>query len=353
MNRKTSLTFPAPRAALFAVLALLATATLRAGEGRDAVESEAPPAGKIRFNNAWVDKDLAKHVVFKTTLGWLRIAVQPDVAPHASRYFLELARAGVYDGTLINEVRRGKKIVVGHWNTRHVPLTPAQRKVLRKVESDVGERDVLYGSVMFTDLAESKEGIQIYTGSTPHIETHASVFARVMPGTQTMRYIDEIELYAGFQPTQPLVVLETLILEPNDPLPTDLAYEQIVEINHRRTADPRYFQVSERQRLRAPPEVPKPAGQDPVFALTLVLLLLGLGLHLFGARVPRQALVALGMACLMAGAFGLFVLLAPQAQESSAPTDPGAARPETGTLLFACATAFFWLVSRFERRSAE
>lgn len=353
MNRHASIAAIAPRAALFAVLALLAAAALRAGEGEDAPEPETPPAGKIRFNNAWVDRDLAKHVVFKTTLGWLRIAVQPDVAPHASRYFLELARARVYDGTLINEVRRGKKIVVGHWNTRHVPLTPEQRKALRKVEPDAGVREVLYGGVMFAELAESKEGIQIYTGSAPYVETHASVFARVMPGTQTMRYADEIELYAGFQPTQPLVVLETLVLEPNDPLPTDLAYEQIVEINHRRTADPRYFQVSERQRLRAPPEVPRPAGQDPVFALMLVLLLLGIGLHLFGARVPRQALVALGLVCLMTGAFGLFVLVAPQAQEPSAAGGPGAARPEVGALLFACATAFFWLVSRFEHRSAE
>lgn len=345
MNRNASI---APHRAALALLALLAAGALRAGEGGDASAPEEAPAGKVRFNNAWVDKDLAKHVVFKTTLGWLRIAVQPDVAPHASRYFLELARAGVYDGTLINEVRRGKKIVVGHWNTRHVPLTPAQRKTLREVASDVGARQVLYGSVMFAKLAESKEGIQIYTGSTPYLETHTSVFARVMPGTQTMRYCDEVSLYASFQPTQPLVVLETLILEPDDPLPTDLAYEQIVEINHRRTADPRYFQISERQRLRVPPAVAKPAGQDPVFALTLALLLLGMGLHFFGARVPRQALAALGLACLMAGAFGLFVLFVPEAQALSGAA-PGV-RPEASALLFVCATAFFWLMSRFERR---
>lgn len=336
--------------------ALLGAGRLRAGEGPDAPSLDPAQAGKVRFNNAWVDKDLVKHVAFKTTLGWLRIAVQPDVAPHASRYFLELARAGIYDGTLINEVRRGKKIVVGHWNTRHVPLTPAQRKALRKVESDAGVRQVLYGGVMFADLAESKEGIQIYTGSQPYVETHASVFARVLPGTQTIRYVDEISLFENFQPMHPLVVLETLVLAPDDPLPTDLAYDQIVEINHRRTADPRYFQISERQRLRAPPAVTRPAGQDPVFALLLVLLVLGTGLHLFGAHLPRQALVALGLACLMAGAFGLFVLFAPEAQDLTGTSEPTAAagvRPEVGALLFACATAFFWLVSRFERRSAE
>ena len=55
-------------------------------------------------------------VVFETTAGRIRFAMRPDEAPNTARNFVELARKGFYDGTIVHRIvpadRNGKPFVI-------------------------------------------------------------------------------------------------------------------------------------------------------------------------------------------------------------------------------------------------
>lgn len=55
-------------------------------------------------------------VVFETTVGRMRFAMRPDAAPNTARNFVELARKGFYDGTIVHRIvpadRNGKPFVI-------------------------------------------------------------------------------------------------------------------------------------------------------------------------------------------------------------------------------------------------
>ena len=55
-------------------------------------------------------------VVFETTVGRIRFAMRPDEAPNTARNFVELARKGFYDGTIVHRIvpadRNGQPFVI-------------------------------------------------------------------------------------------------------------------------------------------------------------------------------------------------------------------------------------------------
>ena len=55
-------------------------------------------------------------VVFETTAGRIRFAMRPDEAPNTARNFMELARKGFYDGTIVHRIvpadRNGQPFVI-------------------------------------------------------------------------------------------------------------------------------------------------------------------------------------------------------------------------------------------------
>jgi len=57
-----------------------------------------------------------RDVVFETTAGRIRFAMQPDEAPNTARNFVELAASGFYDGTIVHRIvpadRNGRPFVI-------------------------------------------------------------------------------------------------------------------------------------------------------------------------------------------------------------------------------------------------
>lgn len=72
-------------------------------------KSDPQPMSGFRLG---VDED----VVFETTAGRIRFAMRPDEAPNTARNFVEVARSGFYDGTIVHRIvpadRNGRPFVI-------------------------------------------------------------------------------------------------------------------------------------------------------------------------------------------------------------------------------------------------
>ena len=99
------------------------------------------------FVNATLD-ELRRTVTLKTTLGTIKIKMEPDWAPNHVRNFLKLTATGWYNGTAFHRIVKDFVVQGGMANTRPNgadpsgrPLgAPAQRRVPRRREARARHR---------------------------------------------------------------------------------------------------------------------------------------------------------------------------------------------------------------------
>ena len=161
-----------------------------------------PPPEPVPFANE-TPEQLAQHrAVLETTLGPIAIAFTPGVAPEHVRNFLQLAQAGVLDGTSFHRVVRGFVVQTGALNTR-APLTEKQQKLVRNLQPEFNGTKHVKGIVSMArgdDPASATTSFFIVTGDAPTLDGKYTVFGRVIDGLGVLDQIESTPV-SGESPT--------------------------------------------------------------------------------------------------------------------------------------------------------
>jgi cyclophilin family peptidyl-prolyl cis-trans isomerase len=153
---------------------------------------DTPPPEPVPFANETAEQLAQHHAVLETTLGSITIAFTPGVAPEHVRNFLQLAQAGVLDGTTFHRVVRGFVVQTGALNTRG-PLTEKQQKLVHNLEPEFNGTNHVKGIVSMArgdDPASATTSFFIVTADAPTLDGKYTVFGRVIDGLDVLDRIE-------------------------------------------------------------------------------------------------------------------------------------------------------------------
>jgi peptidyl-prolyl cis-trans isomerase B (cyclophilin B) len=154
---------------------------------------DTPPPEPVPFA-AETPGQLAQHrVVIETTLGSITIAVDPAKAPETVRTFLQLAQAGVLEGTSFHRVVRGFVVQAGALNSRSAPLSGKQQKLVHQIQPEFNDTKHVKGVVSMArgdDPASATTSFFIVTADAPSLDGKYTAFGRVVEGLDV---VDRIE----------------------------------------------------------------------------------------------------------------------------------------------------------------
>jgi cyclophilin family peptidyl-prolyl cis-trans isomerase len=134
--------------------------------------------------------EMQKTVTLKTTLGSIRIEMEPDWAPNHVRNFLKLVSTGWYDGTAFHRLVKGFVLQGGMPNTRVGSSThPADRWVHTvKGEFHAGVKHVrgIVSMARTDDPDSATTSFFLMLGDAPSLDGQYSAFGRVVAGMEVL-----------------------------------------------------------------------------------------------------------------------------------------------------------------------
>ncbi len=165
------------------------------------------------FLNATLD-ELRKTVTLRTTLGTIKIKMEPDWAPNHVRNFLKLVDAGWYNGTAFHRVVKGFVAQGGMGDTRTGGAGhPADRWVhLLKGEfrADVKHERGIVSMARGDDPDSADTSFFLMLGAAPHLDGKYSAFGRVVEGLEVLDAFDQ-EPVDGETPKRRLELIDATI----------------------------------------------------------------------------------------------------------------------------------------------
>jgi cyclophilin family peptidyl-prolyl cis-trans isomerase len=165
------------------------------------------------FVNSSAD-DLRKTVTLKTTLGAIRIRMEPDWAPNHVRNFLKLVDTGWYNGTGFHRLSKGFVIQGGMGNTRNAsPAHPADRWVRPlkgEFREDVKHIRGVVSMARSDDPDSATTSFFLMLADAPHLDGKYSVFGRMVEGMEVLDAFEKEEV-DGETPKRRLEILEAII----------------------------------------------------------------------------------------------------------------------------------------------
>jgi cyclophilin family peptidyl-prolyl cis-trans isomerase len=171
------------------------------------------------FLNAPVD-ELRRTVTMRTTLGNLKIKMEPDWAPENVRNFLKLVSTGWYNGTAFHRVVKGFVAQGGDASTRSGgPSHPADRWVhtvkgefASGVKHDRGIVSMAHGD----DPNSALTSFFLVLGPSPHLDGKYSAFGRIVEGMEVLDAFEKEEV-DGQTPKRRIEIIEATIDPPTTP----------------------------------------------------------------------------------------------------------------------------------------
>jgi len=168
------------------------------------------------FLNSTPD-EMRKTVTLKTTLGPIRIRMEPDWAPNHVRNFLKLTSTGWYNGTAFHRVAKGFVVQGGMGNTRSTgPNHPADRWVRPlkgEFRQDVKHTRGIVSMARMDDPDSATTSFFLVLGPAPHLDGQYSAFGRIIEGMETLDAFEKEEV-DGETPERRLEILQAAI-DPN------------------------------------------------------------------------------------------------------------------------------------------
>ena len=165
------------------------------------------------FLNATPD-ELRKTVTLKTTLGDIRIAMEPDWAPNHVRNFLKLVSTGWYDGTAFHRVVKGFVVQggmpdtraggTGHWADRWV------RPLKGEFWPDIQHVRGVVSMARTDDPDSATTSFFMVLGPAPNLDGQYSAFGRVVDGMDTLAAFEKEEI-KGETPVRRLELIRATI----------------------------------------------------------------------------------------------------------------------------------------------
>jgi peptidyl-prolyl cis-trans isomerase B (cyclophilin B) len=163
---------------------------------------DTPPPEPVPFASE-TPEQLAQHrAVLETTLGSMTVAFTAGVAPEHVRNFLQLARAGVFDGTAFHRVVRGFVVQTGALDSRG-PLSEKQQTLVHNLQPEFNGTKHVKGIVSMArgdDPASATTSFFIVTADAPTLDGKYTVFGRVIDGLDVLDKIEAAPV-SGESPT--------------------------------------------------------------------------------------------------------------------------------------------------------
>lgn len=159
-------------------------------------------------------EELRKTVTLKTTLGTLKLKMEPDWAPNHVRNFLKLVQTGWYDGTIFHRVLKGF-VAQGGMSAERAsgPMHPADRwvRTLRgEFRNDLKHTRGMVSMARTSDPDSASTSFFLMLGDAPHLDAQYSIFAQVVEGTEVLDAFDKLEV-AGEKPVQRVEIIAATI----------------------------------------------------------------------------------------------------------------------------------------------
>jgi cyclophilin family peptidyl-prolyl cis-trans isomerase len=206
----------------------------RVTEGMDVVEriSQVPAGANgfadkpVRILNITIEKkkvqpfvdasidELRRTVTLKTTLGNIRIRMNPDWAPEHVRNFLMLTSTGWYNGTAFHRVVKGFVAQGGMGDNRSSgPVHPADRWVHNlkgEFREDVKHTRGIVSMARGDDPDSASTSFFLMLGDAPHLDGKYSAFGQVVEGMDVLDAFEKEDL-DGETPRRRLEIIEAVI----------------------------------------------------------------------------------------------------------------------------------------------
>jgi len=177
---------------------------------------DTPPPEPVPFADETAAQ-LAQHrAVLETTLGSITVAFTPEKAPEHVRNFLQLAQAGVFDGTAFHRVVRGFVAQTGALTSRSAPLTEKQQTFVHSLKPEFNDINHVKGIVSMArgdDPASATTSFFIVTGAAPSLDGKYTVFGRVIDGMDVVDRIDAAPV-TGESPATRIDLIKVRIINP-------------------------------------------------------------------------------------------------------------------------------------------
>ena len=167
------------------------------------------------FLNAPID-ELRRTVTLKTTLGTIKIQMEPDWAPNHVRNFLKLTSTAWYNGTGFHRIVKGFVVQGGNASTRSgVTTHPADRwvhTVKGEFRTDLKHVRGIVSMARTDDPDSALTSFFLVLGPSPHLDGQYSAFGRVVDGLEVLDAFEKEEL-DGETPKRRLEIIEATIDE--------------------------------------------------------------------------------------------------------------------------------------------
>jgi peptidyl-prolyl cis-trans isomerase B (cyclophilin B) len=165
------------------------------------------------FVNAPVE-ELRKNIILKTTLGTIKIKMEPDWAPNHVRNFLMLVSTGWYDGTAFHRVVKDFMAQGGMANTRaNGAGHPADRWIhplKGEFRSDVQHVRGIVSMARTDDPDSATTSFFLMLGAAPHLDGKYTAFGRVVDGLDILAAFEKEEV-DGETPKRRLEIVEAKV----------------------------------------------------------------------------------------------------------------------------------------------
>jgi cyclophilin family peptidyl-prolyl cis-trans isomerase len=165
------------------------------------------------FLDASID-ELRRTVTLKTTLGAIRIKMNPDWAPEHVRNFLMLTSTGWYNGTPFHRVVKGFVAQGGMGDGRSSgPVHPADRWVHTlkgEFRDDVKHTRGIVSMARGDDPDSASTSFFLMLGDAPHLDGKYTAFGQVIAGMEVLDAFEKEDL-DGETPRRRLEIIEAVV----------------------------------------------------------------------------------------------------------------------------------------------
>jgi len=173
-----------------------------------------PPPEPVPFAADTVEQLEQHKAVLETTVGNITLAFDARKAPEHVRNFLQLAQAGVFDGTAFHRVVRGFVVQTGAVNYRSTPLTEKQQKRVHNLQPEFNDTKHVKGIVSMArgdDPASANTSFFIVLADAPSLDGKYTVFGRVIDGLDVLDKIENAPV-SGESPTTRIDLVKVRIV---------------------------------------------------------------------------------------------------------------------------------------------
>jgi cyclophilin family peptidyl-prolyl cis-trans isomerase len=154
--------------------------------------------------------EMRKTVTLKTTLGNIRIKMEPDWAPENVRNFLMLTETGWYNGTRFHRVVKGFVVQGGDAGQRSHPADRWVHPIKGEFRSDVKHVRGIVSMAHGDDPNSATTSFFLMLGPASHLDGQYSALGRIVEGIEVLDAFEKEEL-DGETPKRRLEIIEAIV----------------------------------------------------------------------------------------------------------------------------------------------